>query len=123
MEASSTTLRMRTFCGVISTHSSSRQNSRACSSESLRGGISVSVTSDVDERMFVSFFSLVMFTSMSSAREFSPTIMPSYTSVVGSTNSVPRSCRFIMANGVTTPARSATSEPEARVRSSPNHGS
>src|SRR3712207_6994653 len=29
------------------------------------------------------FFSLVMLTSMSSGREFSPTIMPSYTSVPG----------------------------------------
>ena len=73
--------------------------------------------------MLVSFFSLVMLTSMSSAREFSPTIMPSYTSVVGSTNSVPRSCRLVIANGVTAPARSATSEPVLRVRSSPNHGS
>ena len=33
--------------------------------------------SDVDERMFVSFFSFVMLTSMSSAREFSPMTMPS----------------------------------------------
>ncbi len=41
----------------------------------------------------MSFFSLAMLTSMSSEREFSPTIMPSYTSVPGSTNSVPRSCR------------------------------
>ena len=45
-------------------------------------------------RMLVSFFSLVGFTSRSSAREFSPTIMPSYTSVPGATNSVPRSCRL-----------------------------
>lgn len=34
VEASRTTLRMRTFSGVISTHSSSRMNSSACSSES-----------------------------------------------------------------------------------------
>ena len=47
--------------------------------------------------MFVSFFSLVMLTSMSSAREFSPTIMPSYTSVPGSTNRLPRSCRLAIA--------------------------
>ena len=47
----------------------------------------------------MSFFSLVMFTSMSSAREFSPTIMPSYTSVPGSVNSTPRSWRFVIANG------------------------
>ena len=42
---SSTTLRSRTAAGVTSTHSSSRQNSSACSSESLRGGISFSVSS------------------------------------------------------------------------------
>src|SRR3954464_1965887 len=67
--------------------------------------------------MFVSFFSLVMLTSMSSAREFSPTIMPSYTSVPGSTNSWPRSCRLVIANAVTAPDRSATIEPLLRVRS------
>ena len=38
---SSTTLRMRTVSGVTSMHSSSRQNSSDCSSESLRGGTSV----------------------------------------------------------------------------------
>ena len=40
-------------------------------------GISGTSTSDDDCRMLVSFFSLVGLTSMSSAREFSPTIMPS----------------------------------------------
>jgi hypothetical protein len=60
---------------------------------------------------------------MSSEREFSPTIMPSYTSVPGSTNSVPRSWMLSIANPVTEPARSATREPLPRVRSSPNHGS
>ena len=48
-------------------------------------------------RMLVSFFSLVGFTSMSSDREFSPTIMPSKTSVPGPTNIVPRSCRLASA--------------------------
>ena len=70
-------MRIRTDCGVTSTHSSSRQNSRHCSSESLRGGISFSKLSEVEERTLVYFFSLVMLTSMSSSREFSPTIMPS----------------------------------------------
>ena len=74
---SSATLRMRTVSGVTSMHSSSRQNSSDCSSESFRGGTIDSVTSAVDDRMLVSFFSLVMFTSMSSEREFSPTTMPS----------------------------------------------
>ncbi len=74
---SSTTLRMRTVAGVTSTHSSSRQNSSACSSESWRCGISGTSTSEEDCRMLVSFFSLVGLTSMSSDRAFSPTIMPS----------------------------------------------
>ena len=72
--------------------------------------------------MFVSFFSFVMFTSMSSEREFSPTIWPSYTSEVGWTKNEPRSCRLIIANGVTTPARSATSEPAVRNSMGPAHG-
>ncbi len=63
--------------GVTSTHSSSRANSRHSSSVSLRGGVRFSNVSEEAARMLVSFFSLVMFTSMSSAREFSPTIMPS----------------------------------------------
>ena len=51
-------------------------------------------SSPVDWRMLVSFFSFVGLTSMSSARAFSPTIIPSYTSVPGATNNVPRSCRL-----------------------------
>ena len=39
---SRTTLRIRTASGVTSTHSSSRQNSSDCSSDSLRGGTSFS---------------------------------------------------------------------------------
>ncbi len=49
--------------------------------------------------------------------------MPSYTSVVGPTKNVPRSCRFVIAYAVAAPDRSATSEPDGRVRSSPNQGS
>ena len=44
---------------------------------SVAGGTTFSVLSAEAARMLVSFFSLVMFTSMSSAREFSPMIMPS----------------------------------------------
>ena len=73
----SSTLRIRTAAGVTSTHSSSRQNSSACSNDNARGGINRTNSSPVDDRMFVSFFSLVALTSMSSEREFSPTIMPS----------------------------------------------
>jgi len=72
-----TTLRMRTASGVTSTHSSSRQNSSACSRLIRRGGIRRSRTSAPAERTLVSFFSLQMLTSMSSTREFSPTTMPS----------------------------------------------
>ena len=75
--ASRTVLRSRTAAGVTSAHSSSPQNSSACSRLSCRGGISRSSSSPVDWRTLVSFFSLAMFTSMSSDREFSPTIMPS----------------------------------------------
>src|SRR6478735_6140071 len=121
--ASRITLRMRTLLGVTSTHSSSRQNSRHCSSESFFGGMTFSKLSEVAERMLVCCFSLVMLTSMSSAREFSPTIMPSYTSVVGSTNMTPRSCSEVMAYAVAAPLRSATSEPLLRLRISPAHGS
>ena len=63
--------------GDTSTHSSSPMNSSACSSESWRCGVSRSSSSAVDDRTLVSFFSLVGFTSISSAREFSPTIIPS----------------------------------------------
>ena len=73
----SSTFRMRIDCGVTSTHSSSRMNSSACSSESGFGGISRTSSSELDAHMFVSFFSLHAFTSMSSERAFSPTTMPS----------------------------------------------
>src|SRR3989304_2300251 len=59
---------MRMPAGVTSTDSSSRMNSSACSSESGRGGIRRTSSSEVDERMFVSFFSFVPFTLGSSAR-------------------------------------------------------
>src|SRR5699024_4320511 len=117
------TLRMRTASGVTSTHSSSRANSSDSSRVRVREGVRFSNVSAVAERMLFSFFSLVMFTSMSSPRAFSPTIMPSYTSSVGWMKKVPRSCRFSMANGVATPARSATREPVVRNSIGPAHGS
>ena len=73
--------------------------------------------------MLVSFFSLQMFTSRSSPRAFSPTIIPSYTASPGSVNITPRSCRPNIANVVATPVRSATRLPRVRVRISPCHGS
>ena len=90
-------LRRRTAGPVTSTHSSSAQNSSACSRLSSRGGTSRSSSSPVDWRTLVTLRSRVMFTSMSSGLEFSPTIIPSYTSVPGGTNSDPRSCRLNMA--------------------------
>ena len=63
--------------GVASTSSSSRMNSIACSRLSWRKGVSFTAISDVEERMFVSFFSFVTFTSRSAGRAFSPTIIPS----------------------------------------------
>jgi hypothetical protein len=75
--ASSTVLRIRTADGVTSAHSSSAQNSRACSRLRTRGGTRRSSSSPVDWRTLVSLRSRVMLTSMSSEREFSPTIMPS----------------------------------------------
>src|ERR1039458_7373151 len=85
-------------------------NSMACSRFSMRGGTSRMASSAVDARMLVSFFSLTMFTSRSASRAFSPTIMPSYTSVPGATKISPRSCRLKMACPVVLPGRSATSE-------------
>ena len=55
---SSSALRSRTDCGVASTHSSSRRNSSAWSSASLRGGTSRTSSSAVAERMLVRCFSL-----------------------------------------------------------------
>ncbi len=52
-------------------------NSSACSSDMVRGGVRRTSSSAVDDRMLVSFFSLQALTSISSDREFSPTIMPS----------------------------------------------
>ena len=75
--AANTRFRSRILCGVTSTSSSSLMNSIACSRPSLRGGINRTASSAVDARILVCFFSLVMLTSMSLARAFSPTIMPS----------------------------------------------
>ena len=114
---------MRTADGETSTHSSSAQNSRACSRLSSRGGTSRSSSSPVDWRTLVTLRSRQMLTSISSDREFSPTIMPSYTSVPGDTNSEPRSCRLNIAYAAVLPERSATSDPDGRVRRSPDQGS
>ena len=54
------------------------------------GGVSRTCSSAPDARMFVSFFSLHGLTSIVYSRECSPMIIPSYTSVLGPTNRVPR---------------------------------
>ncbi|COW67630.1 Uncharacterised protein [Mycobacterium tuberculosis] len=75
--AASSTLRIRTISGVTSTHSSGAHNSMARSRSSCSGLASVSMTSAVDERMLVSFFSRVTLMSRSSGRGLIPTTMPS----------------------------------------------
>ena len=80
------------------------------------------MTSAVELRMFVSFFSRVTLTSRSSARGLMPTTWPSYVSWPGSTKNCPRSASWIMANGVIDPERSDTSDPVCRERISPAHG-
>src|SRR6202522_2703576 len=55
---SSTAFRSRTAVGVTSTHSSSAQNSSACSRLSNRGGTSRSTSSAVDWREVGAFFFL-----------------------------------------------------------------
>ena len=67
-----------------------------------------------DARWFVSFFSFVGFTSMSSARVFSPTIIPSYTSTPAPMNSSPRSTFRLLADY---PRRDFAPLLEALVRS------
>jgi len=101
--ACSTRLRRRRFFGVTSTSSSSLMNSIACSRPILRGGMRRIASSAEDARMFVCFFSLQMFTSRSFSRAFSPMIMPSYTSVLGSTKISPRSWSAAIALAVVLP--------------------
>jgi hypothetical protein len=67
---------------MLSTHTPQTGEAGTCSSEPLL-------------RTLDSFFSLHGLTMRSSALECSPTIMPSYTSVPGSTNKMPRGSRAI----------------------------
>src|SRR2546425_9901990 len=106
--APSARLRSRMDDGVTSISSSSSMYSSASSSVTCRGGSRMIISSDAVVRMFVSFFSLDGFTSMSPTRAFSPTTMPSYTGSPGLTNIVPRSCKLKSAYPTATPSRSAT---------------
>src|SRR3990172_8744782 len=116
--------RMRTEEGVISTNSSSLMNSRAASRERTRGGTSRSASSAPAARMLVSFFSLQMLMSMSTGREFSPTIIPSYTCSPSPLKKIPRDCRWKMAYAVARPPPPAPGPPprdrrRARPRTPP----
>src|SRR6266850_93591 len=120
--APSARLRSRLDAGVTSISSSSSMYSSASSSVTCRGGSRMIISSDAVVRMFVSFFSLDGFTSMSPTRAFSPTTMPSYTGSPGLTNIVPRSCKLKSAYPTAPPSRSATSTPRPRPCSGPAHG-
>src|SRR5438552_15088 len=80
------------------------------------------ISSDAVVRMFVSFFSLEGFTSMSPTRAFSPTTMPSYTGSPGLTNIVPRSCQLKSAYPTATPSRPRHGERLGVVRFLPPQG-
>ena len=75
----------------------------ASSSVITRGGSRRMLSSLPEARMLVSFFPLATLTSMSPGREFSPTIIPSYTGVPGSMKKVERSCRFPSENATASP--------------------
>src|SRR6266566_24568 len=115
-------LRSRIDDGVTSINSSSSMYSSASSNVTCRGGSRMIISSDAVVRMFVSFFSFAAFTSMSSGRALSPTIIPSYTGSPGRTNSVPRSWRLNSAKATATPSRSATSTPRLRPEIGPPQG-
>ena len=121
---SSTTLRRRTATGVTSTHSSSRQNSSACSSESLRGGISFSVSSR-GRRAHVG--ELLLLGDVDVHVVGAGVLADDHALVhLGGRLDEQRAALLQVDHRErrsTAPARSATSEPLLRVRSSPNHGS
>ena len=70
-------LRRRMFFGVTSTSSSSVMYSSASSSVNVRGGVSCTAMSAVEERWLPRFFVRAMLTTMSPGLLRSPTIMPS----------------------------------------------
>ena len=110
--------------GVTSTHSSSRQNSRHCSSDSSRGGISFSNLSEVDG----AHVGQLLLLGDVDVHVVGAGVLADDHALVDLGGRLARTaCRApagsIIANGVTTPARSATSEPLRRVAISPAHGS
>src|ERR1017187_7055641 len=115
-------LRSRIDRGVISINSSSSIYSSATSSVNTRGGSRLTLSSVAFDRMFDNFFSFVGLTSISPGREFSPTIIPSYTTSPGETKSVERSWRFPSANAMVVPASIEPSTPRPRPSRLPAHG-
>ena len=83
--------RIRRFLGVTSRSSSVSMNSRHCSRLKIRGGVSFSASSALEERVLVSFLVLQTFSSISSALPFCQMTMPAYTFSPGPIKRVPRS--------------------------------
>ena len=73
--------------------------------------------------MFVKCFSLHTFMLKSSPLEFSPTIIPSYTSTPGPMNSSPLSCALYSPYVTDFPFSNATIVPLTRACISPLYGS
>ena len=86
-------------------------------------GTSLIVSSEPAARTFVCFFSRTAFTSRSSWRAFSPITIPSYTSSPGPDEELPALLQLHQRERPVRPRRSATSDPEGRVRISPCQGS
>src|SRR5262245_11885698 len=83
--------RNRSVLGVVSTYSSGEMYSSARSRVIRTGGASWIPLPSPWLRIFVRCLVLQGFTLRSSGREFSPTIIPSYTSSCGPINNLPRS--------------------------------
>lgn len=76
---------------MISNSSSVSINSRACSRLKILGGVKVSASSALEERVFVKCFFLQTLSSMSSGFALCPITMPAYTFSPEPIKSVPRS--------------------------------
>src|SRR3989338_1985989 len=108
-------LRIRIVLGVTSTNSSSSINASARSSDMITGGVNKIFSSLPAARIFVNCFSFVALTTKSFSRVCKHTIMPSYTSVCGFKNNVPRSCKFHNAKARVVPAQFDTNTPRCRA--------
>mmetsp|Transcript_25068 Transcript_25068/g.48783 ORF Transcript_25068/g.48783 Transcript_25068/m.48783 type:complete len:412 (-) Transcript_25068:759-1994(-) len=93
------------------------------SSEKVRGGGRLILSSDPAARMLVSCLASMGFTSRSLSRECSPMIMPGYTSTPDPTKSSPRACSFPSEYNEVSPERMETSTPLRMFSRSPLYGS